>query len=260
MMNKLGLYGHYLYAREQLQSRSPEAKDYKARLIDFYQPFVQPGSLCFDIGANTGNRVETFLALGAHVVAVEPQAMCQDILRRKYVNDSRVQLVPKVLGEAEGEIQLRKCTYHKRASVSQAYQDFNEATDNGAIWFDTQTVPMTTLDQLIAAYGRPDFCKIDVEGYELPVLKGLSQPLPALSFEYHSQTADLLSPVLQCLAYLNTLGDYEFNYSVRESLSLSLAHWVDGQEMRRILLERLFEHPRDCDGDIYARLKTAPQH
>lgn len=30
---------------------------------------------------------------------------------------------------------------------------------------------MTTLDTLIDEYGQPDFIKIDVEGYELEVLK-----------------------------------------------------------------------------------------
>ena len=43
---------------------------------------------------------------------------------------------------------------------------------------------MTTLDTLVAEYGEPAFCKIDVEGFEVEALKGLSRPLRALSFEY----------------------------------------------------------------------------
>ncbi|EHS51533.1 methyltransferase FkbM family, partial [Rhizobium sp. PDO1-076] len=38
-------------------------------------------------------------------------------------------------------------------------------------WDDEIRVPMTTIDR----YGRPAFCKIDVEGAESDILRGLSQ-------------------------------------------------------------------------------------
>jgi hypothetical protein len=42
------------------------------KIREFYRPFVKPGSLVFDIGANRGVHTREFLALGARVVAVEP--------------------------------------------------------------------------------------------------------------------------------------------------------------------------------------------
>ena len=48
-------------------------------------------------------------------------------------------------------------------------------------WEPGATVSVITLDDLIAQYGEPAFCKIDVEGYELEVLRGLSRPLRTLS-------------------------------------------------------------------------------
>ena len=44
---------------------------------------------------------------------------------------------------------------------------------------------------MISRFGAPDFCKINVEGLELEVLRGLSRPVPALSFEYHAIEAEL---------------------------------------------------------------------
>ena len=72
------------------------------------------------------------------------------------------------------------------------------------------TVPVTTLDSLIALYGEPDFCKIDVEGFEKEVFKGLSRPLARLSFEFH---AEFLGETFACLELLRELGLYRFNFT-----------------------------------------------
>jgi hypothetical protein len=66
-----------------------------------------------------------------------------------------------------------------------------------------RTVPATTLDNLIKKYGRPDFTKIDVEGFEMEVFKGLSQSLPLLSFEFHS---DDMAKTRSCLDRLLSFG------------------------------------------------------
>jgi len=42
----------------------------------FYRVFVAAGDLCFDVGANLGNRTRCFRQLGCTVVAVEPQGEC----------------------------------------------------------------------------------------------------------------------------------------------------------------------------------------
>lgn len=65
----------------------------KRASLSFYLQFLHSGDLCFDIGANSGNRVETFLKCGASVVAVEPQRYCADQLKRGFGRDKRLTLV-----------------------------------------------------------------------------------------------------------------------------------------------------------------------
>ena len=74
---------------------------------------------------------------------------------------------------------------------------------------------MTTLDELIAAHGEPAFCKIDVEGFEVEVLAGLTRPLRALSFEYLPMAHDAALAVLD---RVGELGAYRYNYSPIETM------------------------------------------
>ena len=80
-------------------------------------------------------------------------------------------------------------------------------------WTSGMPVPATTLDALIACYGVPRFCKIDVEGYEAEVLRGLSQPIAALSFEYVPAASDVAR---QAAGLLAALGPYRFNATIGE--------------------------------------------
>src|SRR3970282_98282 len=60
------------------------------RLADLYRPFVEPGDLCFDVGAHVGDRTRALRRLGGRVVAVEPQPACLGLLRWMYRNDKAV--------------------------------------------------------------------------------------------------------------------------------------------------------------------------
>ncbi|RYY64510.1 MAG: hypothetical protein EOO13_18415, partial [Chitinophagaceae bacterium] len=68
----------------------------------FYSTFIHKGDLVFDVGANYGHRVSTFLKLGARVVAIEPQRKCIDFMRSMY--GRKVMLEEKGAGAAEGEM------------------------------------------------------------------------------------------------------------------------------------------------------------
>ncbi|HUM72369.1 MAG TPA: FkbM family methyltransferase, partial [Chloroflexota bacterium] len=113
-------------------------------------------------------------------------------------------------------------------------------------WDTAVNVPVTTLDALMAQYGRPAFCKIDVEGYELEVLRGLSQPIPGLSFEYIPAAMEIATA---CVARLAELGPYEFNYAPGESHRLQSAHWLSAAEMLSILAQI-----KEGSGDVYGRV------
>ena len=115
-------------------------------------------------------------------------------------------------------------------------------------WDKAVMVRTTTLDALCQEYGPPAFVKIDVEGHELAVLRGLSRPIRALSFEF---TTESIQKIFSCLAHLDQIASYEFNYSFGETMELHLAEWKSLSEIQASL---------SCVdalgwGDIYAQLR-----
>ena len=116
----------------------------------------------------------------------------------------------------------------------------------GQVWDQSAQVSAVTLDDLIARHGRPGFVKIDVEGAELDVLRGLSSALDMLSFEFTTLQRHL---AYDCVDRCKELGMDRFNVSLRESQTFQMSEWVDAASMKA-LIERL---PPDANsGDVYA--------
>jgi len=221
----------------------------RRRLQRFYGALVPRGGLAFDIGAHLGNRTLAWRRLGAHVVAVEPQPDCLRVLQRLFENDAAVTLLPQALGPAEGEAQLLVSPRHPTlTTLSADWAQRVTATPafRGVRWSERVTVPVTTLDALIAHHGRPDFVKIDVEGFEREVLAGLSQPLPALSFEY---LASLPEASLACVDRLEALGPHRYRACAGERFEWLQPRPLDAAGMRRWITSL----PAGAgSGDIYA--------
>lgn len=242
----------YGLARSSVIYRANPLKLRRARV--FYRRFVEPGDLCFDIGAHLGDRTMHFLRLGARVVAAEPQPALLAMLRRRFAGDPRVTVVPAALGAAPGRAELAIDPMNPTiATLSPEFIAQAGASPGfrAARWRERVEVDIVTLDSLIAAHGLPAFCKIDVEGYEHAVLEGLSRPVPALSLEYLPAALD---PALMAIARLNRLGAYRFNRSRGESMRLALPRWLGAAEMAAEL-RRL--PPEDGAGDVYAFLDEA---
>ncbi len=211
---------------------------------------MHQNSLCFDVGANVGNRTRLFLVLGAHVVAVEPQIHCADFLAREFTCNSQFSLVRKALGAADGIAELQISNADTISSLSNAWIDAVKKSGRFSdySWEQKQTVSVTTLDWLISQYGVPDFIKIDVEGFEYEVIKGLTQPVKALSFEF---TPEYFDVTVLCLEHLESIGRIELNYSLGESMELGLKAWISPRELVETLSK--YRNSNTVYGDVYVR-------
>jgi FkbM family methyltransferase len=216
-----------------------------------YGAFVQTGDLVFDVGAHVGDRVGAFRRLGARVIAVEPQPALAASLRLIHGRDRAVVIEESAVGRNPGLIPLH--INLDNPTISTASEEFMRAATEAAGWAGERwplrtTVPMTTLDALIARHGTPAFIKIDVEGYEAEALAGLSHPVAALSFEFTTIQREVALAALQRCA---TLGYVRFNAALGESQTFVHPDWITAPAMQAWLAKL----PITANsGDVYAAL------
>ncbi len=215
---------------------------------EFFRQFVGPDALVFDIGANVGHYALLFEYLGARVLAVEPQSALVAGLHRRFTGHPRIRVLRTALGPA-----LSTATLHKAPGLTEIASLRADVAARSRFaaehpFSDSETVPVTTLDALVAEHGTPDFCKIDVEGFELAVLAGLTRPVPCLSLEFNRE---FWPETTQCLDRLAALGPYCYNYALGEATQLSASSWLSAAD----LLSTLERNPDPLLwGDLYARL------
>jgi FkbM family methyltransferase len=201
-----------------------------AFFADFYRQFIRPGDLVFDAGANFGHRTRVFRSLGAIVVAIEPQATCARYLRWKMRRGVYVEQI--ALSDTPGVADLYESNLDSLSTLSDDWIARAHAGRFASVqWRKPIRVQTSTLDLLIAKYGRPVFCKIDVEAHEPQVVAGLTSSIPWLSFEYMvPENRDLLFATIDRLFAVN--ARVQFNYSPQDRMALASTRWWTESEAR----------------------------
>ncbi|MFC5385282.1 FkbM family methyltransferase [Aquamicrobium segne] len=164
---------------------------------------LRPGDLVFDIGANIGYTTALFshiVGSDGRVIAVEPSPRSFALLSRSLGEKANITLLNLGVSKAEGQLEFYVPPSLDRASFIPIA---------GA---QKLRVTISSLDNLCASYGYPQFIKVDVEGYEPSVFSGAVATLhrndrPIIVFE-----ALDIKGLEKCIFLLSEQsgGDYEY--------------------------------------------------
>lgn len=156
--------------------------------------------LLFDIGANRGDATIAGLEKGYNVVAIEPAPIIFAELVKNFIYNRRV--VPLKVAVSDSD--------NQRVEFYEAQEDGLSTLNKE--WLTDETMPYNgkpfrtiqantiTMDTLVRIYGVPDLIKIDVEGAEWSVFKGMTEYCGKLTFEWTNVTIGEHQSQLEYLA------------------------------------------------------------
>ncbi|MFL5864594.1 MAG: FkbM family methyltransferase [Solirubrobacteraceae bacterium] len=176
----------------------------------FYATKLRFRELAFDIGASRGAHTAQMINRGARVVAIEPQPKIAAHLAERFPTAT---VLVMAVSDEPGQAPLHLFRQSDElASLDARWGDFGGETSPTRE--RSERVAVTTVDELIDAYGEPALVKIDAEGFDHRVLRGLSRPVDHILFELHAARRDDAAAAFE---RLEELGRYEYRVSPAET-------------------------------------------
>lgn len=159
--------------------------------------------ILFDIGANRGDAVMAGLQKGYKVIALEPAPRVFKELVCNFIYDSNVIPLKFAVSDSDGStVEFYECVEDGLSTLDRSWLTGDSMPYKGKE-FRSIKANTITLDTLAKIYGEPDLIKIDVEGAEWFVFKGMTKYHGMITFEWTNIT---IGEHQNQIDYLKSLG------------------------------------------------------
>ena len=179
-------------------------------ILEFAEQFLRADADALDIGANQGLYTKSFATIARKVLAFEPNPELAQLLRVKNENSANVTVVEAAASDRVGETTFYIDT---RPGLGAVASSLNVLSDLAAAnMIRPIKVAVTTIDKQVRDTAlRPSLVKIDVEGHEPAVVRGMKETIscfrPALIFEFwetwwalgYREMFDYLNPIYRMI-------------------------------------------------------------
>ncbi len=212
----------------------------KRKFKKFYNNFIGNSDFAITIGDSNGNISEVLLQLGALVLVVEPLPENFEYAEKKLKSYPQTILLHEDIG-----------AFNAQFTYNEAYEkNILPYSSNLTVAANQSVVKIRTIDELIREYGLPAFIKINANGFENEVLKGLNSPILLVSVSFYSY---LHHKTTENIRRFMAIGDYEFNWILNEEAKFQSKEWLSAKELNTSMSD--FTQAR-FSGEIFARLKV----
>jgi FkbM family methyltransferase len=189
--------------------------------LEFHAFRILPSTdrLFLDIGANDGISARSFRLFNktTPILSIEANPCHEPALKRTKDALALFDYELIAAGERRGELVLHTPVFRGIALTAYAAMDRNEAEKRlnkdmpssvNRLRFIETVVPVIPIDELAL---MPDFVKIDVEGFEVEVLRGMvatiERCMPVFMIEFHRGNAAGIADVLGSFGYRSYIFD-----------------------------------------------------
>ena len=157
-------------------------------LVPIVRAFLKPGDCFYDVGANVGIYslwASKLVGPTGQVHSFEPISDTRELLRQLVLenNATNVVIAPYAVAGSSGSVKMQSIP--GASGLSSATRQL----DHSAVEVEVSAV---TLDEYLGRCRRPDLVKVDVEGAELEVVRGmvglLQNSRPPVIFEASPKT------------------------------------------------------------------------
>jgi FkbM family methyltransferase len=192
-----------------------------------FETFLKPGMTCLDVGSNIGYYVcleNQIIGKNGRIIAIEPSPINFKYLQKnvELQESKNIELHNFACGNREGKIDFLVSNRSNWSRV--ASDDLIDAPPDAII--EKISIEIKKLDLFLQEKNleKLDFVRMDVEGYESNILKGLEDTLrifkPSLQIEVHLFILGNESTV-NLLTFFENLG-YEICYYIPREMDVPI--------------------------------------
>jgi FkbM family methyltransferase len=184
----------------------------------------------YDIGANVGRFTEDNINKykDCEFILVEANPVLCDLLDNKFKEYENIKIVNMCVSSVDNE--ELDFFISEADTISTASKEWiDNSRFNNYKYFEPIKSKSITIESLISQYGKSDYTKIDVEGYEKIVILGIKKNIGLISFEW---AEELKEDIKESILHLYLIGYKEFYISYSDEYTFIPNNFSDYDSLK----------------------------